>query len=119
MTVAGHVDAPRDDRPWLVALEWSAVIWGGSGMAQRRGRRSHDDYVEAVVPLIREDVWKLKDQKAFAEYPGVKALALLLACEAWPLGIALHLLMAGAVADVYAVACGSQTRQACISVARM
>ncbi len=81
-------------------------------MAQRRGRRSHDDYVEAVVPLIRADVWKLKDQKAFAEYPGVKALALLLACEAWPLGIALHLLMAGAVADVYAVACGSQTRQA-------
>src|SRR5260221_13510521 len=109
MTVAGDVDAPRDDGPWLVALEWSAVVRGGTGMAQRRGRRSHDDYVEAVVPLIRADVWKLKDQKAFAEYPGVKALALLLACEAWPRGIALHLLIAGAVPDVYGVAAAAPT----------
>src|SRR5260370_38141911 len=101
MTVAGHVDAPRDDSPWLVVIEWSAVVRGGTGMAQRRGRRSHDDYVEAVVPLIRADVWKLKDQKAFAEYPGAKALALLLACEACTLGNALHLLMAGALADAY------------------
>jgi hypothetical protein len=78
-------------------------------MAGRRGRRSHDDYVESIIALIRADIWTLKDQKAFADAIGVKALAGEFAGEAWPLGIALHLLIAGAVADVSGVACAAHT----------
>ena len=74
------------------------------------GRRSHDDYVEAVIALIRADIWTLKDQKTFADAGGVNALAAHFAGEAWPLGIALHLLIAGAVADVSGVAHAAQTR---------
>ena len=81
-------------------------------MAGRRGRRSHDDYVESIITLIRADIWTLKDQKAFADHMEVKALAAQFAGEAWPLGIALHLLIAGAVADVYSVAAAAQTRAA-------
>lgn len=79
-------------------------------MAHRRGRRSHDEYVEAVIALLRADIWTLKDQKAFAEYPGVKALVAQFTGEAWPLGIALHVLIASAVADVYRVASSTPTR---------
>jgi hypothetical protein len=79
-------------------------------MPGRRGRRSHDDYVESVVGLVRADIWTLKDQRAFADAAGVKALAAQFAGEAWPLGVALHLLIAGAVADVYGAACASPTR---------
>jgi hypothetical protein len=79
-------------------------------MSGRRGRRSHDDYVESVVALVRADIWTLKDQKAFAEAAGVRTLAAQFAGNAWPVGIALHLLIAGAVADVYGAACASPTR---------
>jgi hypothetical protein len=81
-------------------------------LAQRRGRRSHDDYMELAIALIRADIWTLKDQKTFADAIGVKALVAQFAGEAWPLGIALHLLIAGAVADVYSVAAAAQTRAA-------
>ena len=79
-------------------------------MPGRRGRRSHDDYVESVVALVRADIWTLKDQKTFVDATGVKALAAQFSGDAWPLGIALHLLIAGAVADVYGAACASSTR---------
>ena len=79
-------------------------------MIHRRGRRSHDDYVESIIALIRADIWTLKDQKTFADAVGVKALATQFAGEAWTLGIALHLLIAGAVADVCGVACAANTR---------
>jgi hypothetical protein len=78
--------------------------------ATRRGRRSHDDYLEAIIALIRADVWTLKEQTALGDALGVKALAVQFAAEAWPLGIALHLLIAGAVADVSRVAHAAQTR---------
>jgi hypothetical protein len=78
--------------------------------ATRRGRRSHDDYLEAIIALVRADVWTLKEQETFADALGVKALAAQFASEAWPLGIALHLLIAGAVADVGSVASAAQTR---------
>jgi hypothetical protein len=79
-------------------------------MPGRRGRRSHDDYVESVVALVRADIWTLKDQKTFADAAGVKALAAQFAGDAWPIGIAIHLLIAGAVADVYGAACACRTR---------
>jgi hypothetical protein len=79
-------------------------------MPGRRGRRSQDDYVEAIVALVRADIWTLKVQKAFADVAGVRALAAQFVGEAWPLGVALHLLIAGAVADVYGAACASPTR---------
>ncbi len=81
-------------------------------MPGRRGRRSHDEQVEAVIPLIRADIWTLKDHKTFAEAIGVKALTAQVAGELWPLGIALQLLIAGAVADVAAMAAASRTRTA-------
>lgn len=81
-------------------------------MAHRRGRRSWDDYVESVVPLIRADVWKLKDERIFAEYPGIRTLVSQFEGEAWSMGLALHVLIAAAVADVYAVATTTRTRHA-------
>lgn len=85
---------------------------GSSYMLGRRGRRSHDEQVEAVITLIRADIWTLKDHKAFADAIGVKALTAQFAGELWPLGIALHLLITGAIADVAAMAAASRTRTA-------
>jgi hypothetical protein len=79
-------------------------------MAGRRGRRSQDDYLESIIALIRADVWTLKDQKAFADSVGVKALIAQFAREAWPLGIALRLLIDGAVTDVHGVVRAAHTR---------
>jgi hypothetical protein len=79
-------------------------------MPYRTGRRSHDDYLEAIIALLRADLWTLKDQKTFADALGVKALSAQFAGEAWPLGIALHLLIAGAVTDVVSVAGAAHTR---------
>ena len=79
-------------------------------MAGRRGRRSHDDCLESIIALIRADIWTLKDHKAFADSVGVKALITQFGGAAWPLGIALHLLIAGAVADVSGVAHAAHTR---------
>src|SRR5258708_17484665 len=81
-------------------------------MAGRRGRRSRDDYLEAVVPLVRADMWRLKDELTFIDHPGVKVLASQFKSEAWPLGLALYALIAGAVADVYAGACAGHSRHA-------
>jgi hypothetical protein len=81
-------------------------------MAGRRGRRSRDDYIEAVVPLVRADMWRLKDELTFTDQPGVKALASQFKSEAWPLGLALYALIAGAVVDVYAGACAGHSRHA-------
>ena len=36
-----------------------------SQVPRHRGRRSHNEQVEAVVPLIRADIWTLKDQHTF------------------------------------------------------
>jgi hypothetical protein len=81
-------------------------------MTNRRGRRSREDMVEALLPLLRADLWRLKDKPLLAEQPGIKALAPRFEGEVWPLAWALHVLIAGAVADVYAAACASRTRQA-------
>jgi hypothetical protein len=81
-------------------------------MTNRRGRRSRQDAVEALLPLLRADVWRLKDERLLAEHPGSKALALRFQGDVWPLAWALHVLIAGAVADVYAADCASRTRQA-------
>lgn len=40
-------------------------------MPRRRGRRSRDEQVEAVIPLIRADIWTLKEQKILADAIGV------------------------------------------------
>jgi hypothetical protein len=61
---------------------------------------------------LRSDLWRLKDEQLLAERPGIKALAARFQGDVWPLAWALHVLIAGAVADVYAAACASRTRQA-------
>lgn len=81
-------------------------------MPGHRGRRSLDEQLESVIPLIRAEIWILKDQRAFADAIGVKALATLLIGELWPLGASLHLLIAGAVLDVAEMAAISHTRAA-------
>src|SRR5260370_24082187 len=81
-------------------------------MAGRRGRWSRDGDIEAVVPLVRADMWRLKDEMTFIDHPGVKVLSWQLKGEAWPLGLALYALIAGAVADVYAGACAGHSRHA-------
>jgi hypothetical protein len=80
-------------------------------MTNRRGRRSRQDAVEELLPLLRADLWRLKDERLLAEQPGIKALALRFQGDVWPLAWVLHVLIAGAVADVYAAACASRTRQ--------
>jgi hypothetical protein len=81
-------------------------------MTGRRGRRSREDYVEVVIPLVRADIWRLKDERTFAEHAGVKALVPRFKGEAWPVAWALQALLAGAVADVHSAACATRTRQA-------
>jgi hypothetical protein len=81
-------------------------------MTSRRGRRSREDVVEALLPLLRADLWRLKDERLLAEHPDIRALALRFQGDVWPLAWALHVLIAGAVADVYAAACTSRSRQA-------
>jgi hypothetical protein len=84
-------------------------------MTTRRGHRSREDTedtVEALLPLLRADLWQLKDARMLDEQPGIKALAERFQGDVWPLAWALHVLIAGAVADVSAAACASRTRQA-------
>jgi hypothetical protein len=81
-------------------------------MTSWRGRRSREETVEALLPLLRAGLWRLKDERMLAEQPGIKALALRFQGDVWPLAWALHVLIAGAVADVYAAAFASRSRQA-------
>jgi hypothetical protein len=81
-------------------------------MISRSGRRSREDTVEALLPLLRADLWRLKDARLLVEHPGVKALAPRFQGDVWPLAWALHVLIAGAVADVSTAACATHTRQA-------
>ncbi len=95
-----------------MALARLEHLEGESNMAHRRGRRSQDEYLELVVSLIRADLWQLKDEKTFAEYAGIKAVAAHFVGEAWPLALAFQVLIAAAVSDVRAACNAAPTRQA-------
>ncbi len=81
-------------------------------MTQKRGRWSRDDQVGLVIHLFRQDLFVLEDDEGFADCRGVQSLMRQLQRETLKRGTALELLIQGAVIDVLAELCSSETPQA-------
>ena len=81
-------------------------------MSQKRGRRSRDDQMGLAIRLFRQDLIYLEDDEHFVECRGVQALVRQLQHETLKRGIALELLIQGAVADILAELYSAEAPQA-------